>query len=660
MFLNYSSVVAKRPIKQRLLCSLGLALCLTSGPVLAESTSGAPTIPHEHFFANTLYTDVVISPDGTYYAVKADAGDRDQIIVIERENNSISSSFELGEYQRFSQIHWVNNERFIFQSRKRVGLWDEQELPPNLYAANADGSNRLELFAWGRSGFQLMSLMPDDPEYIMINKYHFADEGEAKAHRINVNDGRSFYLGDQPPEANQLIADNDGNLRLSFAYKEEEDDDLGEGDLTIYYKQLGKNEWQELTLENYNTGDNINIYGFSDDNRYAFFGSDMQSDVSEVYQFDTKELTVKQLTDDSVADVMSPVTGVNGNIIGFDFMPDKIKRVYTDNTDSSKLMKSLESAFPGQHVRITSNAKNGQFAVVFVSSDTNPGAYYLFDTETLQASFIAAPNEKLDPEQLSQVTPIQFEARDGMELHGYLTLPKGAEKGDDLPMIVNVHGGPHGPRDMWGFNPENQFFANRGYAVLQINFRGSGGYGKEFEEAGYREWGRAMQDDVTDGTLWAVEQGYADKERICIYGGSYGGYASMMGVAKEPDLYQCGVGYVGVYSLPLMFEDGDIAERDSGQKYLRRVLGEDEQELKANSPVNLVNNIKADLFLVHGAKDVRVPISHYEQLTTALDKIGKPYQSLVKDDEGHGFQKEENKFDLYPRLIKFFDQHIGD
>ncbi|MGM0526089.1 MAG: alpha/beta hydrolase family protein [Pseudomonadota bacterium] len=660
MFLNYSSAVAKRPIKQRLLCSLGFALCLTSGPVLAESTSGAPTIPHEHFFANTLYTDVVISPDGTYYAVKADAGDRDQIIVIERENNSISSSFELGEYQRFSQIHWVNNERFIFQSRKRVGLWDEQELPPNLYAANADGSNRLELFAWGRSGFQLMSLMPDDPEYIMINKYHFADEGEAKAHRINVDDGRSFYLGDQPPEANELIADNDGNLRLSFAYKEEDDDDFGKGQLTIYYKKLGNDDWQELTLENYERGDNINMYGFSDDNRYAFFGSDMQSDVSEVYQFDTKELTVKQLTDDSVADVMSPVTGVNGNIIGFDFMPDKIKRIYTDNTDSSKLMKSLEAAFPGQHIRITSNAKDGQFAVVFVRSDNNPGAYYLFDTESLQASFIAAPNEKLDPEQLARITPIQFEARDGMELRGYLTLPKGAEKGDELPMIVNVHGGPHGPRDTWSFSAENQFFANRGYAVLQINFRGSGGYGKEFEEAGYREWGRAMQNDVTDGTLWAVEQGYADKERICIYGGSYGGYASMMGVAKEPDLYQCGVGYVGVYSLPLMYEDGDISERDSGRKYLRRVIGDDEQELKANSPVNLVKNIKADLFLVHGAKDVRVPISHYEQLTAALDEIGKPYQSLVKDDEGHGFQKEENKFDLYPRLINFFDQHIGD
>lgn len=278
----------------------------------------------------------------------------------------------------------------------------------------------------------------------------------------------------------------------------------------------------------------------------------------------------------------------------------------------------------------------------------------------MKASFIAAPNKNLDPNQLSPMQPFTITARDGMTLPGYLTLPKGAEKGDKLPMIVNVHGGPHGPRDMWGFNAENQFFANRGYAVLQVNFRGSGGYGSEFLEAGYGEWGRAMQNDVTDATQWAIDEGYADADRICIYGGSYGGYAAMMGVAKEPDLYQCGVGYVGVYSLPLMFEAGDISRNQSGEKYLERVLGTDMNVLKANSPVNLVDNIKADILLVHGAKDVRVPIEHYEQLKSALNRADKPYQTLVKDDEGHGFQKEANKFELYKRLEQFFEKHIGE
>lgn len=635
-------------------------LSLTYPPVSKAQGSNVPEIPMEHFFSNTLYTDVKISPDGSYYAIKSDAGDRDKIIIIKRENNSIESSFELGEHQRFDNIRWVNEERFIFTSQKRIGLWDEQERPPNLYAANADGSNRRELFAWGRSGFSLISIMPSDPDYIMISKYHFADEGTAKAHRINVNDARTFFLNDQPPESNQLVADNAGNLRLSFAYNENEDDEFGKGKLEIYYKQLDSNKWQSLQLAAYDPGENIEFYGFSEDNRYVFFGADIESHVNEVYKLDTHTEELTQLTEDSKSDVLTPVKGVAGDIVGFDFMPNTIKRVYTNENASAKLLASLEAAFKNQHVTISNATEDGTYAVIRVRSDVNPGEYFLFNTETMEASFIAAPNDKLDPTQLAKVTPIRLKARDGIELNGYLTLPQGTSAGDKLPTIVKVHGGPHGPRDYWWFNAENQFFANRGYAVLQVNFRGSGGYGNDFMEAGYREWGRAMQDDVTDATLWAIEQGYTDPERICIYGGSYGGYASLMGVIREPDLYQCAVGYVGVYSLPLMYEDGDIAERESGIKYLRRVLGEDKEELRENSPVYQAQKIKADVFLVHGAKDVRVPISHFEQLTEAFDKLNKPYQQLVNKEEGHGFQKEENKFTLYPKLIKFFDKHIKD
>jgi len=655
-----SDLLSKKQ-KSAFMLGLSITLALPSAEVIAQnSADSVPEIPVEDFFSNTLYTDVVISPEGTYYAIKADAGDRDQLMVIRRSDNELTASFELGQYQRFSKINWVTDERFIFESRKRVGLWDEQEQPPNLYAINADGSHRRELFSWGVSGYSLLSMMPNDPDHIMINKYHYSDRGEAKAHRINVNSARSYYMGEQPPKADQLIADNDGNLRLSFAYEEDDEDAYGKGDLSIYFKPVTGGEWKKLELEGYEDGQTLNFYGFSPDNRYAYFGTDFESKVAEVYQFDTQTDNIERLTKDSSSDVLSPVLDVKGDIIGFDFMPDKIKRVYTDNSESTALMKNLDNAFPGQRVSITSSAKDGELAVVYVRSDTNPGSYFLFNTKTMKASFIAAPNKKLDPNQLAPMRPFTITARDGLELPGYITLPKGAEKGDKLPMIVNVHGGPHGPRDMWGFSAENQFFANRGYAVLQVNFRGSGGYGSEFLQAGYGEWGRSMQDDVTDATLWAIEQGYADPERICIYGGSYGGYSAMMGIAKEPDLYQCGVGYVGVYSLPLMYDAGDISRNQSGEKYLERVLGTDMEVLKANSPVNLVEKMKADILLVHGEKDVRVPIEHYNALTQALDRVNKPYQTFVKEDEGHGFQKEGNKFELYKKLETFFDKHIGE
>ncbi|MFT5995371.1 MAG: dipeptidyl aminopeptidase/acylaminoacyl peptidase, partial [Glaciecola sp.] len=197
---------------------------------------------------------------------------------------------------------------------------------------------------------------------------------------------------------------------------------------------------------------------------------------------------------------------------------------------------------------------------------------------------------------------------------------------------------------------------NRGYAVVQINFRGSGGYGDAFEEAGYRKWGREMQDDVTDATLWAVEQGYADKDRLCIYGGSYGGYSALMGVVREPDLYQCAMGYVGVYSMPIFYTHGDIPKRASGVKYLERVIGTDQEVMLANSPAYNVDKIKAALFIAHGKKDVRVPMEQYYALTEALDKIGKPYESMLRE-EGHGYSLEQNRYDLYNKMITFFDKH---
>lgn len=516
-----------------ILCKIGL-LSFTVMPavVYAESKEHSESVNVKDFFSNTVYKELKISPTGEYYLISSDAGDRDRLVVIDRATNKPISSFEVGENKRISEVYWVTDERFIFQARTRVGLYDDREGTPNLYAANADGRLRKEIFTW-----------------------------------------------------------------------------------------------------------------------------DMDSSVQEVYKFDTKTQEVEQLTHDSSSDVNNVVFGLDGNIIGFEFVPDTFTREYIESSKATKLLQAISKAFDGQRVTITSATKNQKQAVIYIRSDVNPGEFYLFDTETLEAKFIAARLENLKSSQMANMQPIRFNARDGVELNGYLTMPK--KKNDaPAPLIVKVHGGPHGVRDYWEFNTENQYFAANGFAVLQINFRGSGGYGKEFLESGYGEWGRKMQDDVTDATHWAIENGYADEEKICIYGASYGGYSSLMGVIKEPDLYQCAVGYVGVYSLPLMYEDSDIPESDSGVKYLREVIGENESELKANSPVYQADKIKVPVFLVHGSEDVRVPMSHFEQLTQAFEKHDINYKTLVRE-EGHGFQKEENKFELYPRLVQFFNKHLN-
>lgn len=253
--------------------------------------------------------------------------------------------------------------------------------------------------------------------------------------------------------------------------------------------------------------------------------------------------------------------------------------------------------------------------------------------------------------------PIDLLARDGLRLHGYVSQANGSA-GKPLPMVVMPHGGPFGIRDRWGFNEQVQMLANAGYVVLQVNFRGSGGYGMKFAEAGAQQWGGTMQDDVTDATRWAIAQGIADPKRICVYGGSYGAYAALMGVAKEPGLYRCAIGYVGVYDLPTMHSHGDIQQRGSGETYLREWIGEP-AALGAVSPNRIADRIKVPVFLAAGGEDERTPIEHTKMMEQALRRAGVPVETLYYPNEGHGFYVEANRKEYYTRLLAFLSRHLG-
>jgi dipeptidyl aminopeptidase/acylaminoacyl peptidase len=293
--------------------------------------------------------------------------------------------------------------------------------------------------------------------------------------------------------------------------------------------------------------------------------------------------------------------------------------------------------------------------VVQVRSDTNPGEWYLFEREdgNLQPLFRRA--EGIDPSRLATMEPLRFNTRDDLTVYGYLTSPPGRETARNLPVVVLVHGGPYFVRDRWQYDPTAQLLASRGYAVLQVNFRGSEGYGAAFEVAGYREWGGRMQDDLTDATRWLIARGIADPRRICILGTSYGGYAALMGAVREPDLYRCAIGHSGAYDLRLLFREGPLGESPFGRNFLKRVLGEDEDELARRSPITGLDAIKARLMLIAGGQDRTVPPLHSQNLHAALDQRGIAHEWLFRPSEGHGFYGEENRADLYRRLIEFLD-----
>jgi len=328
-------------------------------------------------------------------------------------------------------------------------------------------------------------------------------------------------------------------------------------------------------------------------------------------------------------------------------------------SSAARALVALMKQFPGESVRFVSASRDGRLSVVLVEADADPGTFYLFDAAANSLAPLLQRAPWINPQLMAIKQPFEFAARDGMKLQGYVSYPPGHEQDKHLPTIVMVHGGPFFVRDRWEYDPDVQALATRGYAVVQVNFRGSGGYGYDFGKAGWREWGGKMQDDVTDATHWAIAQGIADPQRLCIYGASYGGYAALEGAVKEPDLYQCAIGYVGVYDLPLMYRRGDIPESTSGENYLKRQLGEDMAELARHSPINQLDALRAKVMLVVGGQDKRVPPIQGTHLHEALLKRNVDHVWLEKPGEMHGFYDEANVTELYQKMLDFIGSSIG-
>jgi dipeptidyl aminopeptidase/acylaminoacyl peptidase len=301
--------------------------------------------------------------------------------------------------------------------------------------------------------------------------------------------------------------------------------------------------------------------------------------------------------------------------------------------------------------------------VILVYSDRNPGRFLLVDVDKMAAEEIVAARPWVKPDAFAEMSAFHIPANDGLWIHGYITLPKSARAGEALPLVVLPHGGPHYVRDEWDYHSEVQLFAREGFAVLQVNYRGSGGYGSKYQEAGYGHWGDRIVQDIIDATRYAVRKGYADPKRICIYGGSFGGYAALQGAIMAPDLFRCAVGYAGVYDLTLLSSESGSSWSPVGrrlaQNFVRTAVGTDTGELKRASPVYNANKVKARVLLIHGKQDKRVSIEHAERLKKALEESGAKPEWLVERKEGHGFYDEDARERMYMRLVQFLHENTA-
>lgn len=619
-----------------------------------------------------------ISPDGKHLSIVMRKGSEDLLAVLDINTLKPKGVFRVqGTRKSVGNVYWVSNKRLVY-TVKESSIWNKAQFENGeLYGVNTDGSKHKVIFGYNSGQGQtssrlnnqkaengnqeIIDLLKDDKKHILIAFYPWLLDGNVWRsnpnvmpilYKLNVFTGKKRKVGNLPIPYADAIVDNNGEVRFASGQDHK-------GDNKVFYRNSAKDKWEPLILENFE-GRYIKPLSFSQDNENIYLSANVVNGTRALYNYNIKTQLTTKIYHDEKVDISLYIRDFSGQrivAVGTDLnLPQYF---YLDKNDTkSDLHIKLLQTFKDSEVIITSASDDETLAVVYVYSDQNPGDYYLFETKALKAQHLLSKKPQINPILMSKTDSYNFKSRDGKIINAYLTKPIN-QSNKKLPLVVLPHGGPHGVRDYWGYDWEVQLLANRGYAVLQVNFRGSGGFGTTFEIDGYGNWGTSMQDDLTDATLDLINKGFIDSQRICIYGASYGGYAALTGAMREPELYKCAIGSMGVYSLPMMFEKGDMPKRESGMNYLKKVLGEDITEQKQRSPLYNAGKIKANILLIHGSKDQRAPIEQAESMMLAFDKIGKKYQWLKMSDEAHGYYDEKNRITVYSTILKFLDENIG-
>jgi dipeptidyl aminopeptidase/acylaminoacyl peptidase len=606
----------------------------------------AKQFPLEDFFKNPDKTAYQISPDGNYYSYLAPYETRMNVFVQERgktEAMRLTSETD----RDIAGYFWPNNEQILYL---KDNGGDENY---KLYGVNIDGSNLVCFTDFEGVRTQIIDELQDIPDEVIIGM-NKRNPQVFDPYRLNLITGEMTMLAENPGNIQGWMFDHDGKLRVAFA--------IVDGvNMSILYRQTEQDEWRDVLTTSFK--DNMSPYFFTFDNKNVIGTSNLGRDKSVVVEFDIAQgKEMKVLYENPEYDVENVYYSRKRKVItAASYTTFKHERYFFDE-ETKKLFDRLNKDLGQYELGISAFNKDETVFIVRTYSDRSLGAYYLYDKNTNQLEKITDVSPWIDENEMASTTPVKYKTRDGLTINGYLTLPKGytMETAKNLPVIVNPHGGPW-HRDSWGFNPEIQFMANRGYAVFQMNFRGSTGYGKAFWEASFKKWGREMQDDITDGTNWLIRQGITDPERIAIYGGSYGGYATLMGLVKEPKLYAAGVDYVGVSNMFTFMQTIPPYWKPMLDMFYEMVGDpvKDSLMLREVSPVFQAEKIIAPLFVAQGRNDPRVNVDESDQMVEAMKARGVDVEYLVKDNEGHGFYNEENRFDFYRAMESFLARHMG-
>ena len=609
------------------------------------SMAGNTMIPLKDFFRNPEMSSFSLSPDGKHisYMKPWEEGNRMMNVYVRPIGSNDEIRITDASKRSLYGYFWINDNRIAYVQDKGG---DENI---HIYAVDIDGKNNIDLTPFENIQARITDDLEDDPNFMLValNK---RNPQIHDVYRLNVNNGDMDMIAENPGNISGWGTDHDGKLRIATT-----SDGVNTG---LLYRENEEDDFKSILTTNFK--ESVSPLFFTFDNKELYVSSNRGRDKSAIFKFDLETAKEGELIfEHDEVDVYGLMSSKKRKVItGVSYTTDK-RQIHFFDKWRENLQSTLESQLKGVEVAISGLSKDETKAIVVTYSDRSRGTYYYYDIENDNLTKLADLSPWLNEDDMAFMKPIKYKSRDGLTIPGYLTLPLDYKKGEKLPVVINPHGGPWA-RDNWGFNPEIQFLANRGYAVLQMNFRGSVGYGREFWEISFKQWGKTMQDDITDGVNWLIEEGIADPDRIAIYGASYGGYATLAGLTFTPDIYACGVDYVGVSNIFTLLETLP-PYWELGRQMMYEMIGNPDTEkelLEAASPLFHIDKIKAPLLVAQGANDPRVKQAESDQIVDALKAKGIDVPYILKEDEGHGFYNEENQFDFYQEMEKFLDKHL--
>lgn len=655
--------------------SLAVAvLCVPAGPALAQAgAAGAhkSAPPIEHFFANPVFSSAVLSPNAKFLAVKfGSETERDRLAVVDLVNNKVKIVASASDAD-IESFQWVNDKRLVFTTGDKRLATGEKQYGPGLFGVNRDGGHVQQLVStaylttnrvltWDHQLAFPAGKQDTDSVYLYKTNRtnNFKELDHLALVRQDTVTGQSVSL-DRPGKSFTWLLDRDGVPRLTSVQK----DNM----LEILYLDPATEKWRTLTSFDAYVGSKgaMMPLAFGPDNT-LYVATTNGTDKQALHTFDLKTNTLNPtpLVALEDYDFTGSLLFTDEKLLGIRYTSDATSTVWLDE-GMKKIQGQVDALLPDTN-NLISVARRAEmpWVLVYSYSDRQPTKFSLFDTKTGKLNPVGESRPQIKAADMAEQEVVKIKARDGMQIPAYMTVPNAGRK--NMPMVVMVHGGPFVRGHAWGWSTIPQFLASRGYVVLEPEFRGSTGYGMKHHRAGWKQWGLAMQNDVADVTRWAIAEGIADPKRICIAGASYGGYATLMGLVNDPELFKCGINIVGVTDLELLVNGHWSFDSDLNAGYKKYgapvLIGDpvkDADQFNATSPIKQAARIKQPLLLGYGGLDVRVPLYHGRMFHDAVKAHNPNVEMHIYNDEAHSWVLPKTKVDFWSRAEKFLDQHIG-